>query len=136
MDAVVNNDHKAIRRLEEAVKRVHKRFRVDGDEVQFIPAKLGLKKLVEECQQLSHRSPEQGVSIPSTLDQTISSGLSETLVKEVRAAYDVREGKRGPKPKAPKVPVIKASFKALAAEVSKGFEHFRNRRKKKTKPEV
>ncbi len=131
LDAVVKNQPLVIRRLADAVERVHKRIRVEGDKVELIPAKPGLKKLVEECMELSHKTPSEDQPLPSTRDQTLSSGLSDTVVKEVRAAYDVQRGKRGPKPRAPKPVAKKVTQKGLSADVSEGFKHFQDKRKKK-----
>jgi hypothetical protein len=131
---LVNNVPDGLKGIAIAIPRVHKRAEGERKSFSLMDANPGLVKLVAECIKLGSSSNAEGESAPTTKDQTISSGLSETVVKDVRRAFGVPPGRRGPKPKshlsAPKPPVSNVSLKIL---VNEGTEHFWSKRKKKSK---
>jgi hypothetical protein len=127
---VVTNSPKELHGLAEAVRRVHGRSEGEGKSFKFCDAKPGLAKLVTECEKLALTSLGEGESLPTTKDQTIASGLSETVVKEVRKAFGVPPGKRGPKPKPQRPTVKKVSFKQVEADVAESTKQFWAKRKK------
>ena len=133
---LVNNVPDGLKGIAIAIPRVHKRAEGERKSFSLMDANPGLVKLVAECIKLGSSSNAEGESAPTTKDQTISSGLSETVVKEVRRAFGVPPGRRGPKPKshllAPKPPVSDVSLKILTKKIDEGTEHFWSKRKKKS----
>jgi hypothetical protein len=133
MACVILGDCKRIHRIAEAVKKAHERMRV-ASRVSTKDAKPELAGLVAECKKYALPSLAEGESVPTTKDQTIRSGYSETVVKEVRRAYGLPPDKRGPKPKAAKPTVQIVSTKNLKAAVTAGAKQFWAKRKKRAKP--
>ena len=127
LKAVAENDPNAIRKISDAVKRVHRR-RIDENH-RIADVKPDKAKLVRECREIGLTPRGKRKPVPTTLDQTISSGLPETEVKEIRRAFDVPHDKRGPKPKMKKQTVGIVSLMKQKADIALGAKLFWRKRK-------